>query len=52
VAARYRSFDVIQSVLEPHEELSSVIYPLDQTDEGFVGDGKQRVATQGPWCLC
>jgi hypothetical protein len=39
--------DVIQSVLEPYEELSSMIHPLDQTDEGFVGDSSNEFAIKG-----
>jgi hypothetical protein len=39
--------DVIQSVLEPYEELSSMIHPLDQTDEGFVGDASNEFAIKG-----
>jgi hypothetical protein len=39
--------DVIQSVLEPYEELSSMIHPLDQTDQGFVGDGRNEFAIKG-----
>jgi hypothetical protein len=39
--------DVIQSVLEPYEELSSMIHPLDQTDEGFVGDRSNEFAIKG-----
>jgi hypothetical protein len=39
--------DAIQSVLESDEELSSMIHPLGQTDQGFVGDGSNEFAIKG-----
>lgn len=39
--------DAIQSVLEPNEELSSMIHQLDQTDQGFVGDRSNEFAIKG-----
>jgi hypothetical protein len=39
--------DAIQSVLESDEELSSMIHPLDQTDQGFVGDRSNEFAIKG-----
>jgi hypothetical protein len=39
--------EAIQSVLESDEELSSMIHPLDQTEQGFVGDISNEFAIKG-----